>query len=125
MHLAAVEGVARYEARLWAMWLRRRRLDWAAAWSPEVVTTVLDEQIARLPVVAESALGDARVARLPGKTQLLYYGWENGLHLRALYGEKALRPHRRAVRAALGIDIAHPRSPVHRGRQPGEHTTDG
>ena len=122
MHLAAVEGVARYEARLWAMWLRRRNLDRAAAWSPAVVTAVLDEQIARLPVAMESALGDARVAHLAPKTQLLYYGWKNGLHLRALFGEKALRPHRRAVRAALGIDITHPRSPAHRGHQQGEYT---
>jgi hypothetical protein len=122
MHLAAVEGVARYEARLWAMWLRRRKLDRAAAWSPEVVTAVLDEQIARLPVPPESALGDDRVAQLALKTQLLYHGWTNGLHLRAIFGEKALRPHRRAVRAALGIDIAHPRSPAHRGHQQGEHT---
>ena len=109
LHLAAVEGVARYEARLWAMWLRRRKLD-RAAWRPEVVTAVLDEQIARLPVLPESAFGDARVAHLEPKTQLLHYGWKNGLHLRALFGAKALRPHRRAVRAALGIDIAHPRS---------------
>jgi hypothetical protein len=55
MHLAAIAGVARYEARLWAMWLRRRKLERAAAWSPAVVTTVLDEQIARLPVPTERA----------------------------------------------------------------------
>jgi hypothetical protein len=107
---------------MWTMWLRRRKLDRAAAWSPAVVTAVLDEQIARLPVPTESALGDTRVAHLAPKTQLLYYGWKNGLHLRALYCEKALRPHRRAVRAALGIDIAHPRSPAHRGHQQGEYT---
>jgi hypothetical protein len=124
MHLAAVAGVARYEARLWAMWLRRRNLDRAAAWSPAVVTAVLDEQIARLPVLPEPVLGDARVAHLAPKTQLLYYGWKNGLHLRTIFGEKALRPHRRAVRAALAIDIAHPRSPAHRGRQQGEHANE-
>ena len=53
LHLAAVEGVARYEARLWAMWLRRRKLDRAAAWSPAVVTTL---ETLRLGCRASSAV---------------------------------------------------------------------
>ena len=113
-HKAALQdfavGKLKVEVTLKSTELAQRGLNRASLWTPELAERVFEERLAKVEMLDTMRLPEDELHGLDRRLLATYEMWRAGYDLRARLSRSTFYAHRRALREAHGIDIAHVRS---------------
>jgi II/X family phage/plasmid replication protein len=105
---AFAQGLVRMEATIRARELRRRGLVCLANWGILGVTpaAVFDDLFRRLSISDATMANPVQLEAVPSKLRSVYQLWQDGHDLRTMFPKPTFYRHRKALLAALNVDIA-------------------
>lgn len=101
------EGLLRVEVRILSQELKRRGLNRASAWTPEICNQIHLERIGRLEMPKKLRLTATEISELPPRLVAVVKLWEGGSDLRSVYPRATFYRYRGELKK-YGIDISAP-----------------